>query len=249
MLHKSGCILFISWFLANIMVCGQTSYDEAVTQGLLFQMRADSMLRLVEAQVLALATAQELQKDSIKIAIRDYDAQAVAFQNKANEWYTQILVLEDTRLAVVNNNTKALDKQLTFDQIKKVTDNTLKTSDQQKVQESEFSILSKSPYSESNPIPIDTSLPDGVVYKIQLGAFSKPLTENTFKGLVPVSGEKLPNGIIKYYVGLFRRFADTEDALRRVHEYGFKDAYIIAFYNSKIINPERARQLESGNLN
>ena len=108
--------------------------------------------------------------------------------------------------------------------------------------------MPQSPYSETNPIPIDNPLPDGVVYKIQLGAFSKPLATNTFKGLSPISGERLPSGITKYYVGLFRRFADAEDALRKVHEYGFKESYIIAFYNSKTINPERAKQLETNSF-
>jgi N-acetylmuramoyl-L-alanine amidase len=54
----------------------------------------------------------------------------------------------------------------------------------------------------------------------------------------------LDNGITKYYVGLFRRFTDADDALRKVREYGYKDAYIVAFYNQKTINPERAKQLE-----
>ena len=131
------------------------------------------------------------------------------------------------------------------DAIKEAANQPVKEVEPKNIQESEFVILSKSPYSVANPIPVDHPLPDGVAYKIQLGAFSKPVSVTAFKGLTPLSGEKLPNGVTKYYVGLFRRFADADDALRKVHEYGFKDAYIVAFYNHKIINPERAKQLET----
>jgi hypothetical protein len=225
--------------LANLEVCGQASYQEAVSQGLRFQVQADSMQRLVEAQILALATAPESKKNGIKIAIRDYDAQAVALQKKANEWFAQVVVFEGATVAVSNaaSIVEPVDSVV-------VSEVALNKTEPQSIPEPGFAILSKSPYSSVNPVPIDEPLPDGVAYKIQLGAFSKPLPVNTFKGLTPLSGEKLANGVIKYYVGLFRRFTDAGDALRKVHEYGLKDAYIVAFYNRKIINPERAKQLE-----
>jgi hypothetical protein len=109
-----------------------------------------------------------------------------------------------------------------------------------------FAILSKPAYSAAKPVPIDDPLPDGVVYKIQLGAYVKPVTANFFKGLTPLSGETLDNGIIKYYTGFFRRYMDADVALRKVHEYGFRDAYIVAFYNRKAIHIGRAKQLETG---
>ena len=152
-----------------------------------------------------------------KLLTRDDEAQAAVLQKTANEWFAQAVALEN--VSKENRETRIIC-------------------------ESEFAILNKSPYSASNPIPDSVSLPDGVAYKIQLGAFSKRLPANAFKGLTPISGEKLPNGVTKYYAGLFRCFADAEDALRKMRVYGFKDAFIVAFLNQKIINIERARQLE-----
>jgi hypothetical protein len=202
------------WMLVNFEIFGQVSYHEAVAQGLRFQVQADSMQRLVEAQVVTLSTAPEAEKNDIKNAIRDQEVLTVALQTKANEWFDQATVFE---LRTVNSDS------LSF-----------------------FAILPKSPYSEANPVPVDIPLPDGVVYKIQLGAYSKPLAANAFKGLSPLSSETLDNGVTKYYTGLFRRFSDADDALRKVHEYGYKNAFIVAFYNRKTIHTGRARQLENG---
>ena len=246
MLRKFGfIILCLSCVLTGQKAKGQTSYNNAVVQGLRFQMQADSMLRMVEMQVMKLATASESQKNGIKIAIRDYDTQAVALQKQANEWFAQALVFEKASTTVVDRDTISVAETVDADAMKATESQPVKKVEPKNIQESEFAILAKSPYSAANPVPVDNPLPDGVVYKIQLGAFSKPVSASAFKGLTPLSGEKLTNGVTKYYVGMFRRFAEADDALRKVHEYGFKDAYIVAFYNHKTINPERAKQLES----
>jgi len=215
MIKSSYILLYVFWILVNFELYGQLSYHEAVTQGLRFQLQADSMQRLVEAQVLALSVAPEAKKNDLKNAIRDHEALTVTLQKKANEWFEQA---------------SAFDPPAITGEF-----------------EPEFAILPKSPYSAANPASVDIPLPDGVVYKIQLGVYSKPLAANAFKGLTPISGEKMDNGVIKYYAGLFRRFADADVALRKVHEYGFREAFIVAFYNRKTINIGRARQLETSN--
>jgi hypothetical protein len=47
-----------------------------------------------------------------------------------------------------------------------------------------------SPYSASSPFPWDTGFPDWVLYRIQIGAFSKPVKAEMFRGLYPVIGER-----------------------------------------------------------
>ena len=233
--------LFIYGMLISLSVNGQSTYREAITQGLRFQIQADSIQRIVETQVMALTKASEPQKNEIKNTIRDYEAQAAVLQKRANDCFAQAATSESN--APVQTVVKDVAKMEDPIEIAESTE-VSKSIEPKSTPKSEFAILPKSPYSVANPVPVDEPLPDGVAYKIQLGAFSKPVSTNTFKGLTPLSGEKLANGITKYYVGLFLRFADAADALRKVHEYGFKDAFIIAFYNQKTINPERAKQLE-----
>jgi hypothetical protein len=237
-------VLFVYGLFAGLSVYGQQACHDVVTQGLRFQIQADSIQHLIEEQVIALEKASESQRNIIKMAIRDYEIQASAFQKEANDRFAQAVALETNASvhSAAGHEAAAAENSVDVEIANEARYS--KSIEQKNVPKSEFAILPKSPYSAANPIPLDETLPDGVVYKIQLGAFSKPLSTSVFKGLTPVSGEKLPNGITKYYAGFFLRFADADDALRKVREYGFKDAYVVAFYNRKTINPERAKQLE-----
>ena len=217
-MFRSVYIFFVFWMLVNLRVCGQVTYHEILAQALRFQMQADSLQRLLEAQALAISTAPDLQKNRIRNAIREHEALAVALQKRANEWFIQAAAFE----------LYAMD------------------SDHVSTFESEFAILPNSPYSAAHPAPVDEPLTDGVFYKIQLGVFRNPVATNAFRGLTPISGETLDNGFIRYYAGLFYKYVDADAAVRKVHEYGFREAYIVAFYNRKTISIVRARQLEAG---
>ena len=209
------CAFFM---LINLYGFCQDSYREAIRRGLRFQIQADSLRRLVDTQTASLPSVPESRRIAIMLSISNNDARAVEYQKQANEWFAQA----ERTLAISADNNNIVAEARTV----------------------EFAILSQSPYSTANPIPIDEPLPDGIVYKIQLGAFIRPLPANSFKGLSPISGEKLENGVIKYYAGFFKVYFDADEALMQVREYGFRDAFIVAFYNRRSISSERARQLE-----
>ncbi len=107
-----------------------------------------------------------------------------------------------------------------------------------------FGYMPTSPYSDANPIPINPPLPEGLVFKVQIGAFNTPVKNDVFKGLSPVSAEKLPDSkYYRYFVGLFY----SEAAAIMVRDYikpmGYPDAFVVAFYNGKRITLFEARQL------
>ena len=108
---------------------------------------------------------------------------------------------------------------------------------------SDFGMVDKPVYNAENPIPIDSPLPDGVVYRIQIGAFGTPREPKFFKGMVPVFGEKVGT-LTKYFIGNLNNFSSAEIALNTVKSKGFKDAFIIAWYNGKKVTPQRAQSLE-----
>ena len=231
------CLLSL---LLNITVFGQTSLREAVMQGLRFQFQADSIKRLSEVQTVALSSASESEKKSIRLAIREYDAKYIDLQKMAVEKFKLAAQFDEAYIMLPSGNkepTVMNEKDTSYIEILENKVGNIYN----------FEILSKSPYSDINPIPIDEPLPDRIVYKIQLGAYGRALPLNNFKGLSPISAEKLENGVTKYYVGLFSLYSDADDALRKVRIYGFNDAYIVAFHNGKPISVERAKQLEINN--
>ncbi len=109
----------------------------------------------------------------------------------------------------------------------------------------EFSLLPESPYSIDNPIPSDIQLPDGVFYRIQLGVFSDKVDPQSFNGITPISSEPLTGrGLIRYYAGSFINYDAAEDALPEVRASGFRDAFIVAWYNGSKMSVDKAKQLE-----
>ena len=112
-------------------------------------------------------------------------------------------------------------------------------------EEPSFQVLEKLPYNKENPIPSHLPLPDGVIYKIQLAAFSNPVGNSVFKGLYPLSKEPVNNGrVTKYYAGMFKTLADAQKALPTVHSKGFRDAFIAAWHNGRSVQLNRAEEME-----
>lgn len=110
----------------------------------------------------------------------------------------------------------------------------------------EFAILDKSPYGPENPVPVDEPFPAGVLYKIQLGAFSNPVNLQMFKGVTPITAERVSGGkVTKYYAGKFTKLKNAENALSQLKSIGFKDGFIVAWHNGRTVAPSRAQSLET----
>lgn len=108
-----------------------------------------------------------------------------------------------------------------------------------------FDILAQSPYSASNPIPVDVKIPRGTFYRIQLGAFGSVVDPAEFGGISPITAERLKErGVIKYYAGKFTRYQDASVVLPRIQSLGYEDAFIVAWYNGIQLSTQKAKQLE-----
>lgn len=98
--------------------------------------------------------------------------------------------------------------------------------------------------SNNAPIPIDPVMPAGVVYKVQLGAFSKPIDASRFKGIKPIVGERTPSGYIRYTAGQFPNFASADAAKDELKQIGFPDAFVVAYRNGVRATVEETKQYE-----
>lgn len=90
-------------------------------------------------------------------------------------------------------------------------------------------------YSASNPIPIDQKMPDGLIFKVQIGAFKAPLPDNTFKGLSPVIAQTAPNGYLRYMAGNFDKYETASGVKNDLKNLGYSDAFVVAYYNGQRI--------------
>lgn len=108
--------------------------------------------------------------------------------------------------------------------------------------------LAGSSYSSSKPIPVDAPMPEGLVFKVQIGAFRNPIPQNLFKGIKPITAETTPQGLKRYTAGLFQKFSTANDAKKQVNGLGYRDAFVVAFFNGKRIsmNDALAKAKENG---
>ncbi|MBQ9583126.1 MAG: SPOR domain-containing protein [Bacteroidales bacterium] len=90
----------------------------------------------------------------------------------------------------------------------------------------------------------DFTLPDNLVYQIQLAATVNRLTVARLKGLSPAF-EFRSGGKYIYRVGLFDTYAEANKHLSAVKKKGFSSAIVVAFDGGKNINLKAARALEA----
>lgn len=94
-------------------------------------------------------------------------------------------------------------------------------------------------------IPLNVSLPAGLTYRIQVGIYQNDVKLPDFSNLADVTGEtEEGNGATRYYSGMYTRFGEAERALMDVRRFGFRDAFIVSYLDSRRIPVNRAVSME-----
>ncbi|MDP4208398.1 MAG: hypothetical protein Q8928_06235 [Bacteroidota bacterium] len=256
------------WLINNINattypdnLSNNTEYNQILTSALRFQVQSDSFFRKADdLRQKALVQNNETEKSRLKkeaysLEIRSKDAQKNADDNFAKAQAFESGISSD-------NNVKDSIPAVTDDLAKKAFGATTKNTRQQDKEKNntskkstptpssskiiyEFKVMNSSPYKTLNDIPLNQTLPQDIIFRVQMGAFSKTIEPDRFNGIIPIYGETIPNSlVVKYYAGLFNRFSDAEKALNKIREYGFKDAYIVSYYNGKSIPLSRAKEMQ-----
>ncbi len=108
-----------------------------------------------------------------------------------------------------------------------------------------FEVKAKPESIPDEKVVVNPPVPSGLIYRIQVAVFKNLVAMSYFKGITPVYGFKTEGAeVTNYYAGMFRRSADAAKALIRVKGLGFKDAYVVALFDKKIVSADRANILE-----
>ncbi len=226
----------------------QSEYNNLLNSALQYQLQSDSLSRVAEdLRQRSQASKNEAEKDRLKKDMYSLQQRSKVMQRKTDELYEKARSYEE----LYSDRNELKDTFASSQPLNRKDEEKFSKKNKQpaKVPKQpliyEFKVMAKSPYTSVNQIPLNQPLPDGIIYRIQMGAFSKPVEPERFKGIIPINGETIQNGTVtKYYAGQFSRMADAEKALNKVREYGFRDAYIVSFYNGKSIPINRAKELE-----
>ncbi len=109
----------------------------------------------------------------------------------------------------------------------------------------------ESAYNSSKPIPVASKeeLPEGLIYKVQVGAFRNPISQAHFKGFAPLMAEKTSTGITRYTAGFFVTETTAIQARNKIRNLGYSDAFVVAFFNGERISINRARGINPNQTN
>ena len=245
--------------IVNSIEALPTVMDDKLNSALNLQFKADSVTIIADGLRKELNNLTWDKRIELQKRISELDSLAAVYQGEADIQYnTANGTIPDTKSMTEN---KLEVKTLTNEQ----KDTLLTESNVEKSEPGQKDVTVTEVRSELKPqsntfflfeinkqksaivkeIPVNERFPDGLIYLIQLAVFRNPVSIEYFKGLGPVYGLRT-EGSDKtyYYVGLFRRLDDAARALNDVKTTGFKDAFIIAMTDNKIVSADRAKILE-----
>lgn len=99
---------------------------------------------------------------------------------------------------------------------------------------------------QSTTLQMDEKLPDGLVYKIQMGYYPSDVELDNFRGLFPITGETVREGVSRLYAGLFFSYSEASNGLKFVRENAIANAFIVPFHEGEKISMGRAVEIELG---
>lgn len=135
-----------------------------------------------------------------------------------------------------------LKKEITIQQDKQIKDN---DKQQQNIIPEKKSFPKFRIHHQNHEFYDLKEIPQGIIYRVQLGAYSTPQEINFFQGIYPVMKESLEErGLTKYYAGIFDIYKKARKALDEIRKKGFSDAYIVSYLNGQKISTKRAINLE-----
>jgi hypothetical protein len=215
-------------------------YNKVLSEALNLQLQSDSISRIVrDKRVLAKETPDNVMKKQLVNDIIRMDKEAKRLQREADHKFAEAKKFKDNE-----TNVSPIDTVPSLVASASVPAHE-EGSSAQPVKKDEFSLAENPPYSASNPIPKGLDTHTGLIYRIQLGAFSKPRPSEAFGGISPVRYEQSENsGVLKYFAGVFYSLNGVTAAIGQVKKNGFPDAFIVAYLDGKLISTEKAKEVE-----
>jgi hypothetical protein len=229
-------------------------YDKVLSEAIAYQYSADSLMEIVKGQKRGTGN----YNSDLKTSIGENERMAASFQARADAKYQEAQDISGSvnsgsaiqKSAVVPIYTSAKDKDANPIAAKTTfTQDTVKTATHPVTPQFDiFSFFDANGKPVTDPkakIVIDPEVPPGLIYRIQVAVFRKPVLPSYFKGLTPVYGFTVEGtDKIIYYVGMFRKGSDASKALSAVKSKGFKDSFVVPLSANKRVSSDRAASQE-----
>ncbi len=173
------------------------------------------------------STGNQEEKNKIAQEIKTLQLQKIKLNNERSTNENNIKLAGGTN-TVTNNQPR--NNQPTNNS------NTPATSTEKYLNEVGFEVKKDNAYSASNPIPVDEKLPDGLFFRVQIGAFKNQISADRFSGLAPIGAENTPSGLVRYQVGMFNKYQTANAVKNDLRKLKYNDAFVVAYRDGKRIS-------------
>ena len=240
----------------NIRLPG--SYEGLMSQAVDLQYKSDSLNRIISSYKSRVDVAQSSEKQVLKVKIDELAAESVKYRKMAGDMMAEAQKLNpETEAARKENAGKEpeetppvrapgnVTETKPVPEIEVIRDTVIPPPQKNVEIFSMFEVLASPGAYPDEKIQINPDLPSGLIYRIQVAVFRNAVATSYFRGLSPVLGfRNQATGLTTYYAGLFRRSADAGKALAKVKAAGFRDAFVGAVMDGKVVSADRAEMLE-----
>jgi hypothetical protein len=219
-----------------------------------------SMLRMADATADAYMVSLIIEMNDFLLGSNEKTRDFTRLESDENSYIT-MKTLYNNRLGDIRNELTLLDKEkrsVKENELQKLEDRIILLKEEEKkyelkVENSEnklvtvknelseemlgivnkdvFTLDKKGFYNEKVPIPTDVVIPNGLVYRIQIGFFAHQLPSAHFEGVFPISSKKIDDTYYRYEAGNFSSYKDAKAAKSSIIEKGYTDSFLIAYFN------------------
>lgn len=198
------------------------------------------------------------------------EADEAAFQHLVNHYENEVAVFDDLAANLSAELGRAPDQKTRADirswlsEVEAVMDHTVSGLEDASFRIQEIRLLLDKKYlkdlensevpehlsqfgangTQGQTVQMDEKLPDGLVYKIQMGYYPSDVDIDNFRGLFPITGETVRKGVSRLYAGIFFSYAEASKGLTFVRENAIANAFIVPFYQGEKISMSRAVEVE-----
>ncbi len=191
------------------------------------------------ATVLLIAQTED---ETERIALRSrLDALSVSYQQTTNDIAAAQPELAKMQVKIDQNalyqqnpmlyHTLALSTQVqeTLLQPSVLSQSSVETSHSSAVLSGITFLSAPKPSSENGQFGLNPVNIPGMIYKVQIGAFNKPVDLSTFAEFEPVTTDQVGNNVIRYSAGIFYTKGQAFESLGPIKGLGYSDAFVVAY--------------------
>lgn len=249
----------------NEMMDGSSSIHTDIPENVDIQRYLDKMTQVRRLRDSLSTEILQLDSDRNKFAMSEDDKERTSLTNKIVRRETSIPALQssldqamaelqkiemeflfsgvvidpDKVLAAADREIVGESTSYTFTKMSFGDDIELKLMDPPVVFDYTFKILPEGQFA------LDNTIPNGIVYQIQIFSSGSKASVKALKGLSPVFEKKTSGGKYVYRVGLFNTYKDVLAKLNSVKRVGFRSAFIVAFIDGEEVSVSKARGAET----